>query len=216
MYLCTYVCRYTFLDMDMQCECVYSLVQHTQIEAKTYNVVQGEGIVAESKRSHLKRERKLPEKLRSIQMVDDDVKTYKRGLFEKRVAELVSPFTASRMPIMYTHTNTYTYTHTYTHRHTHTMLQVAFKQHHGHLNVSADKTSSFYVRHLGGWVNAQRRARKRGELPDHMVRSLDAIGFPWKIRRLSGENSLKQDSLHHDNVVLPPSIFQVTFDAEQM
>ena len=202
--------------MDMQCECVYSLVQHTQIEAKTYNVVQGEGIVAESKRSHLKRERKLPEKLRSIQMVDDDVKTYKRGLFEKRVAELVSPFTASRMPIMYTHTNTYTYTHTYTHRHTHTMLQVAFKQHHGHLNVSADKTSSFYVRHLGGWVNAQRRARKRGELPDHMVRSLDAIGFPWKIRRLSGENSLKQDSLHHDNVVLPPSIFQVTFDAEQM
>ena len=83
-------------------------------------------------------------------------------------------------------------------------------------NVSADKTSSFYVRHLGGWVNAQRRARKRGELPDHMVRSLDAIGFPWKIRRLSGENSLKQDSLHHDNVVLPPSIFQVTFDAEQM
>ena len=202
--------------MDMQCECVYSLVQHTQIEAKTYNVVQGEGIVAESKRSHLKRERKLPEKLRSIQMVDDDFKTYKRGLFEKRVAELVSPFTASRMPIMYTHTNTYTYTHTYTHRHTHTMLQVAFKQHHGHLNVSADKTSSFYVRHLGGWVNAQRRARKRGELPDHMVRSLDAIGFPWKIRRLSGENSLKQDSLHHDNVVLPPSIFQVTFDAEQM
>ena len=181
-------------------------------------MVQGEGIVAESKRSHLKRERKLPEKLRSIQMVDDDGKTYKRGLFEKRVAELVSPSTASRMPIMYTRTQTHTQTHkhTHTHTHTHTMLQVAFKQHHGHLNVSADKTSSFYVRHLGGWVNAQRRARKRGELPDHMVRSLDAIGFPWKIRRLSGENSLKQDSLHHDNVVLPPSIFQVTFDAEQM
>ena len=189
-------------------------------------MVQGEGIVAESKRSHLKRERKLPEKLRSIQMVDDDGKTYKRGLFEKRVAELVSPSTASRMPIMYTRTQTHTQTHkhththslslSHTHTHTHTMLQVAFKQHHGHLNVSADKTSSFYVRHLGGWVNAQRRARKRGELPDHMVRSLDAIGFPWKIRRLSGENSLKQDSLHHDNVVLPPSIFQVTFDAEQM
>ena len=123
MYLCTFVCRYTFIDMDMQCECVYSLVQHTQIEAKTYNVVQGEGIVAESKRSHLKRERKLPEKLRSIQMVDDDVKTYKRGLFEKRVAELVSPFTASRMPIMYTRTQTHTQTHKHTlslsHTHTH-------------------------------------------------------------------------------------------------
>ena len=103
--------------MDMQCECVYSLVQHTQIEAKTYNVVQGEGIVAESKRSHLKRERKLPEKLRSIQMVDDDGKTYKRGLFEKRVAQLVSPSTASRMPIMYTRTQT----HTQTHKHTHTL-----------------------------------------------------------------------------------------------
>ena len=119
MYLCTFVCRYTFIDMDMQCECVYSLVQHTQIEAKTYNVVQGEGIVAESKRSHLKRERKLPEKLRSIQMVDDDFKTYKRGLFEKRVAELVSPFTASRMPIIYTHKHIHIHTHIHTQTHTH-------------------------------------------------------------------------------------------------
>ena len=110
--------------MDMQCECVYSLVQHTQIEAKTYNVVQGEGIVAESKRSHLKRERKLPEKLRSIQIVDDDGKTYKRGLFEKRVAELVSPSTASRAYYVHTHTNTHTNTQTHTHTlslsHTHT------------------------------------------------------------------------------------------------
>ena len=142
----------------------------------------------------------------------------------RSVSQSWSPLPQHHGPIMYTRTQTHTQTHkhtlslslSHTHTHTHTMLQVAFKQHHGHLNVSADKTSSFYVRHLGGWVNAQRRARKRGELPDHMVRSLDAIGFPWKIRRLSGENSLKQDSLHHDNVVLPPSIFQVTFDAEQM
>ena len=83
-------------------------------------MVQGEGIVAESKRSHLKRERKLPEKLRSIQMVDDDGKTYKRGLFEKRVAELVSPDIESRMPIMCTHTHTHKHTNTHTHTHTHT------------------------------------------------------------------------------------------------
>ena len=78
-------------------------------------MVQGEGIVAESKRSHLKRERKLPEKLRSIQIVDDDGKTYKRGLFEKRVAELVSPSTASRAYYVHTHTNTHTNTQTHTH-----------------------------------------------------------------------------------------------------
>jgi hypothetical protein len=33
--------------------------------------------------------------------------------------------------------------------------QVQFKEQHGHLSVSTDKTSCFYVRALGGWVNAQ-------------------------------------------------------------
>ena len=33
--------------------------------------------------------------------------------------------------------------------------QVEFKQRHGHLSVSTDKSSYFYVRALGGWVNAQ-------------------------------------------------------------
>ena len=95
--------------------------------------------------------------------------------------------------------------------------------------MSTDKNSPFYVRALGGWVNAQvytytfkynrniytyshagmyyervmsmshiiqsyslknhfpqRRARKRGELPQHMIRALDSLGFPWKVRHVKG------------------------------
>ena len=37
--------------------------------------------------------------------------------------------------------------------------QVEFKRRHGHLSVSTDKDSVFYVRSLGGWVNAQVRIR---------------------------------------------------------
>ena len=33
--------------------------------------------------------------------------------------------------------------------------QVEFRQRYGHLSVSTDKGSMFYVRALGGWVNAQ-------------------------------------------------------------
>ena len=47
--------------------------------------------------------------------------------------------------------------------------QVDFKQRHGHLSVSADKDNIFYVRALGGWVNAQVTPRTLTYNPEHCL-----------------------------------------------
>ena len=54
-----------------------------------------------------------------------------------------------------------------------------FKARHGHTWVSTDQHSKFYVKGLGGWVLAQRKARRRGEMSAHLEDALDELGFSW-------------------------------------
>jgi len=57
---------------------------------------------------------------------------------------------------------------------------IDFKSRHGHTWVTTDQHSKFYVKGLGGWVRAQRRARKRGEISVHLQQALVAAGFSWE------------------------------------
>ena len=41
---------------------------------------------------------------------------------------------------------------------------------------------------------SQRRARKRQQLPSHMIEALDAIGFPWRVRRMANREGREKDS----------------------
>jgi len=60
-----------------------------------------------------------------------------------------------------------------------------FKAEHGHTWVSTDQHSKFYVKGLGGWVLAQRRARRRGEINEQLEDALEDLGFSWEGPRAS-------------------------------
>ncbi|EJK72879.1 hypothetical protein THAOC_05547 [Thalassiosira oceanica] len=51
-----------------------------------------------------------------------------------------------------------------------------YKKRHGHCNVPAGQSS------LGGWVNSQRKAYKKGNLSKERVQKLDALGLEWSLR----------------------------------
>jgi len=55
-----------------------------------------------------------------------------------------------------------------------------FKARHGHSWVTTDQNSTFYVKGLGGWVIAQRKAYRRGAISDQLVDALEAAGFSWE------------------------------------
>ena len=52
----------------------------------------------------------------------------------------------------------------------------AFKKEHGHCNVSTTDRANLA---LGRWVDNVRQRRKRGELAEDRIRTLDALGFCW-------------------------------------
>ena len=60
-----------------------------------------------------------------------------------------------------------------------------YKEEHGDVLVPmAYKTADDYS--LGGWVNYQRRAHKRGKLSAERVALLDELGFVWSVRSVRG------------------------------
>jgi superfamily II DNA or RNA helicase len=52
----------------------------------------------------------------------------------------------------------------------------AFKEQHGHCNVSTSLSSTYY---LGLWVAHQRSIKRKGKLREDRVRRLEEIGFVW-------------------------------------
>jgi hypothetical protein len=57
-----------------------------------------------------------------------------------------------------------------------------FKSRHGHTWVAPDQSSKFYVKGLGGWVRAQRKAWRRGEISKQLHQALVNLGFSWQNR----------------------------------
>ena len=68
-----------------------------------------------------------------------------------------------------------------------------FKARHGHTWVSTNQHSKFYVKGLGGWVVAQRKARRRGEIGEQLGEALEDLGFSWEG---PPRGSLRNESLH--------------------
>jgi hypothetical protein len=64
-----------------------------------------------------------------------------------------------------------------------------FKAEYGHCNLPVEYSKNPA---LGSWVNYQRQARRRGELPDHRIGQLDALGFVWEPFMRGWDEMLRQ------------------------
>ena len=77
-----------------------------------------------------------------------------------------------------------------------------FKAENGHCNLPVEYSKNSA---LGSWVHTQRQARRGGELSDHRIGQLDALGFVWDPFKRRWDEMLRQlvmfkDEHRHCNV----------------
>jgi helicase associated protein/helicase-like protein len=78
-----------------------------------------------------------------------------------------------------------------------------YKREHGDCNVPQKWSGN---RQLGTWVSSQRQAKRKGKLPEELVRRLDALGFVWDAANAHWEEmfaALEKYAHVHGNCKVP-------------